>query len=330
MQDLLSFDQSPPLAAPLRFFLTAPLFAILAGALLLSSGADGLASRWTPTVLALTHLIAVGFMLQVMLGAMLQIMPVVAGANMARPLRVAAVVHAALSLGTLVLVAAFLTFSPMLFKLAAIVLGAGVAVFVVSATRALHGIASPNPTIEGLKHALAGPGGDRSAGRCDERRTRLVARSAVAAGSRHPSGLGLRRLGARCCSPPSPTWWCRCSRSLRLTRIGSPAPFRRRRSPLRRCGRSPRGSAGTSPRPCSVRSSSGSPRCSPRSRSSSSAAASARASTRTQHYWRGAMLSALAAQRVVAGGQGVFARRRLAGLGRCCAAYWCCSALSCR
>ena len=156
MQDLLSFDQSPPLAAPLRFFLTAPLFAILAGALLLSSGADGLASRWTPTVLALTHLIAVGFMLQVMLGAMLQIMPVVAGANMARPLRVAAVVHAALSLGTLVLVAAFLTFSPMLFKLAAIVLGAGVAVFVVSATRALHGIASPNPTIEGLKHALAG------------------------------------------------------------------------------------------------------------------------------------------------------------------------------
>lgn len=156
MQELLSFDQSPPLAAPLRFFLTAPLFAMLAGVLLLSSGADGLASRWTPTVLALTHLIAVGFMLQVMLGAMLQIMPVVAGANMARPLRVASFVHAAISLGTLLLVAAFLTFLPVLFKLAAIVLGAGVTAFVVSATRALYGIVSPSPTIQGLKHALAG------------------------------------------------------------------------------------------------------------------------------------------------------------------------------
>lgn len=156
MQELLSFDQSPPLAAPLRFFLTAPLFAVLAGVLLLSSGPDGLASRWTPAVLALTHLIAVGFMLQVMLGAMLQIMPVVAGANMARPLRVASLVHAAISLGTLVLVAAFLTFSPALFKLAAVVLGAGVTVFVASATRALYGIASPSPTIQGLKHALAG------------------------------------------------------------------------------------------------------------------------------------------------------------------------------
>ena len=156
MQDLLSFDQSPPLAAPLRFFVTAPLFAMLAGVLLLSSGPDALASRWTPAMLALTHLIAVGFMLQVMLGALLQIMPVVAGANMARPLRVAAVVHAALSLGTLVLAAAFLTFSPALFKLAAILLGAGVAVFVAGATRALYGIASPSPTIRGFKHALAG------------------------------------------------------------------------------------------------------------------------------------------------------------------------------
>lgn len=45
MQALLSFDQAPPLAAPLRFFLTAPLFAILAGLLLLWSGPDLFASR---------------------------------------------------------------------------------------------------------------------------------------------------------------------------------------------------------------------------------------------------------------------------------------------
>ena len=87
MQALLSFDQSPPLDAPIRFFLTAPAFGILAGLLVLWSGWSGsasFASRWTPHVLALTHLITAGFMLQVMLGAMIQIFPVVAGANMDR------------------------------------------------------------------------------------------------------------------------------------------------------------------------------------------------------------------------------------------------------
>lgn len=38
MQALLSYDQSPPMAAPFRFFLTAPFFGVLAGALLLWQG----------------------------------------------------------------------------------------------------------------------------------------------------------------------------------------------------------------------------------------------------------------------------------------------------
>jgi len=89
MQALLSFDQAPPFAAPFRFFLTAPLFALFAGMLLLWSGPELFASRWTPAALALTHLISAGFMLQVMFGAMIQILPVVAGANIAQPLLLA-------------------------------------------------------------------------------------------------------------------------------------------------------------------------------------------------------------------------------------------------
>ncbi|MDQ5914882.1 MAG: hypothetical protein QG584_773, partial [Pseudomonadota bacterium] len=86
MQALLSFEQAPPIAAPFRFFLTAPLFSGLAGLLLLVDGPELLTSRWTPGALALTHLIAAGFVLQVMLGAMIQILPVVAGANLRHPL----------------------------------------------------------------------------------------------------------------------------------------------------------------------------------------------------------------------------------------------------
>ena len=156
MQALLSFEQSPPLSAPLRFFLTAPLFGILAGALLLWSGPDLLASRWTPGALALTHLITVGFMLQVMLGAMQQLLPVVAGANMVRPLWVASVVHASLTVGTLALAAAFLSYQPWLFGTAALLLGAGVLVFITSAARALLGVASDHATVGGLKLALLG------------------------------------------------------------------------------------------------------------------------------------------------------------------------------
>lgn len=156
MQALLSFEQAPPLAAPLRFFLTAPLFAVLAALLLLWSGPELFASRWTGAALALTHLITVGFMLQVMLGAMLQILPVVAGANISRPQRLATLVNAAVAAGTLLLAAGFLSYRPLLFELAAWSIGSGVALFIFGAGQALYGVPSTNPTIRGLKLSLIG------------------------------------------------------------------------------------------------------------------------------------------------------------------------------
>lgn len=156
MQALLSFDQAPPISAPLRFFLTAPLFAIAAGVLLLWSGPDLFASRWTPAALALTHLITVGFMLQVMLGAMQQLLPVMAGANIARPLLVARVVHAAITVGGVLLVAAFLTFKPFLFGCAVAFLATGVMTFVIAAACALYGVPTTSPIIRGLRLGLVG------------------------------------------------------------------------------------------------------------------------------------------------------------------------------
>ena len=154
MQALLSYDQSPPIAAPFRFFLTAPVFGILAGLVLLWGGPDILASRWTPGVLALTHLMTVGFMLQAMLGALIQILPVVAGANLKQPLPLAAAVHLSLNLGALLLVAAFLTFDEMWFKGAALMLGFGTVLFIAAALFALWRIPVTSASIRGLKHAV--------------------------------------------------------------------------------------------------------------------------------------------------------------------------------
>ena len=159
MQALLSFDKTPPFAAPLRFFITAPLFSLAAGLLLLWVGPDLLASRWTPGLLAATHLVTVGFMLMVMLGALIQILPVVAGANLDHPLAVARWLHAGLSAGALLLAAGFLLGHGVLLGMAALILGLAVAAFLVASGRALAGVPSTSPTIRGLKLALVGLAG---------------------------------------------------------------------------------------------------------------------------------------------------------------------------
>ena len=74
----LSYQQAPPFGAPLRFFLVAPLFLLAATALALTHP-DWLSSRWSPAALALTHLITLGYLGMIMLGALLQILPVVLG-----------------------------------------------------------------------------------------------------------------------------------------------------------------------------------------------------------------------------------------------------------
>lgn len=156
MQALLSFAQAPPLSAPMRFFLTAPLFGILAGILLMSGGPDSLASRWTPSTLALTHLLTAGFMLQIMLGAMVQILPVIAGATIRRPRLISGIVHSAISAGVLALVAGFLNLLPYAYPSSVLLLGGGAALFIGAAGHALYRVPTANPTVRGLKLALLG------------------------------------------------------------------------------------------------------------------------------------------------------------------------------
>lgn len=152
----MAFENAPPFAAPLRFFLTAPLFAVLAGLLVAFAGPDMAASRWSPVTLAATHLLTVGFMMQAMLGALIQILPVVTGANLRNPLRLAGIVHPGLSLGALLLSVGFCLEIPALLSGAAILLGLTVAYFLAVTARALVNVPSTSPTIRGLKLALLG------------------------------------------------------------------------------------------------------------------------------------------------------------------------------
>ncbi|MDZ7594080.1 MAG: hypothetical protein U0932_05465 [Thiobacillus sp.] len=151
LQAGLSFEQAPPFALPLRFFLTAPLF-LLAAAGLIVWAPEALASRWTPQALALTHALTLGFLAMVMLGALLQMLPVVAGASLPAARRVAWVSHVSLTLGTLALMTGFLTAEPAAFGIAIVLLGGGFAVFLAAASISL-GRAVAGVTVNGIRLA---------------------------------------------------------------------------------------------------------------------------------------------------------------------------------
>lgn len=152
----LSFEQAPPLSVPLRFFLTAPLFGLLAAVLLLWLGEPVLATRWTPGALAVTHLLTAGFMLQAMLGALLQFLPVAAGANIWRPKLVANLVHPCVTSATLFLVAGFLQPQSDWFLLAGLLFALGLGSFILVVGHALLTTPARSATLHSLRLALLG------------------------------------------------------------------------------------------------------------------------------------------------------------------------------
>ncbi len=132
----LSYDAAPSFSTPLRFFLTGPLFGIAAGILLLLMP-DLLDSRWTPGALAITHLITLGFMLMIMVGAMFQILPVVIGAALPRADLLALLVHGSLVAGTITLSWGLVSMNPDVLLAAVVLLGSGSALFLAAASYAL-------------------------------------------------------------------------------------------------------------------------------------------------------------------------------------------------
>jgi len=152
----LSLEQAPPISVPFRFFLTAPLFGVAAGLLLAWQGSAGFASRWSPEVLALTHLLSVGFLLQVMCGALLQFVPVAAGGNVWHSRLVAGVVHPLILLAALALVAAFVWNWRIMFQVAAPLFIGGLGSFIIAVGVALLRTPAQGMSIQVLRLALFG------------------------------------------------------------------------------------------------------------------------------------------------------------------------------
>lgn len=125
----LSFNALPPIDLPFRFFLSAPVFMIICAILIFSSGESLWISRWHPHMLSLTHGFTLGFLSMVMMGALLQLLPVIGGIGIPKPRIIATLSHALLSLGTIFLIAAFMTGQTYLFIAATVCLTISLGVF---------------------------------------------------------------------------------------------------------------------------------------------------------------------------------------------------------
>lgn len=150
----LSLEQAPLISVPLRFFMSAPLFAILAAILLAWYGPDMFASRWSAPLLAATHLITLGFLSLNMLGALLQMLPVVAGTPVRKPMRVANLTHSLVTAGALLLVAGLALSDTLLLKIAMPLLGTGLAYFALTVMTTLSRAMPGNVTVIAMRLAV--------------------------------------------------------------------------------------------------------------------------------------------------------------------------------
>lgn len=150
----LSLQQTPPISVPLRFFLSAPLFGLGAAVTLLAIGPDAWMTRWSPAMLAVTHLMTLGFLAMVMIGAILQMLPVVAGAPVVHVRTVSALVHALLVFGTLGIGGGFLLGRIALIRLALVLLAAAFTIFIAAAAESLRRARAAPSTVRGMRFSI--------------------------------------------------------------------------------------------------------------------------------------------------------------------------------
>jgi hypothetical protein len=150
----LSIDQAPPISAPLRFFLTAPLFALFAGFLILFSDSSALMSRHSMESIVVTHAITIGFFGFVMLGALTQMLPVLAGAKIPNVRFATKYSHALLSFGVIFMLLGLLQNNTLFSSIAVVSLGSGFMIILTSIAVAIKGVTNFTPTVKSMANSI--------------------------------------------------------------------------------------------------------------------------------------------------------------------------------
>lgn len=150
----LSTEQAPPLAAPIRFFLTAPLFGIIAGLFIFLSDSPTLMSRFSIDSIVVTHALTIGFLGFVMLGAMTQMLPVLVGAKIPNVGKVAKYAYILLVIGTLSMLFGMSLDNRLLNIIAFIGLGTGFFAMLISIAISLFSVKNFTATVKGISTSV--------------------------------------------------------------------------------------------------------------------------------------------------------------------------------
>lgn len=158
----LNFDFVPYWTIPFRFFLTAPLFALLAGAVLSFLGGAFLLggdlalwqSRWLKEVVFTLHLTTIGTVTMVMVGALFQITSVVGGRLLPGGQVVPTIIHSCLTVGAILFLVAMLSSVHWLFAAAACVILMGLVLLVGSGLWAISRAERSSPTLMAMTLSL--------------------------------------------------------------------------------------------------------------------------------------------------------------------------------
>lgn len=150
----LSFNALPPIDLPFRFFLTAPIFMLASAGLILFAGEGLWVSRWHPYMLALMHSFTLGFLTMVMMGALLQLLPVIAGIGIAKPRLTASISHLLLSLGCLSLMLSFISSERWLLYCAMVSLSISLGLYLAALGWVLIKKVSQGDSITGFRFAI--------------------------------------------------------------------------------------------------------------------------------------------------------------------------------
>ncbi|WP_206482930.1 hypothetical protein [Thalassotalea sp. G2M2-11] len=151
----LSFNALPPISIPFRYFATAPLFIIAIAFFMLFNGEQIWSSRWHPSTILVTHGFTLGFFTMVMMGAIIQILPVVGGVGIPQVKLIGKLCHSLHTIGTTLLLIHFAWPHPYITIMAICMLALSFTLYISAVASVLIKKLSQGETIVGIRLAIS-------------------------------------------------------------------------------------------------------------------------------------------------------------------------------
>jgi len=154
----LSLEQAPPISVVIRFFIAAAIFGLLLGVFTLTGILDVNTTLIQSKQPVIVHILALGIIASFMLGALFQMLPVIAGVVIKFPTKQASIVQLLLLVGLVIQLYLFATQEnpPLLYFLASAYLGGGLLFASILMLKELIKIKDHSSSSKGMVYALVG------------------------------------------------------------------------------------------------------------------------------------------------------------------------------